>query len=174
MHEFAALARNCSRIRALQKNADARSWRWPLARQIQEVSEELIHHSPWRTRQPADVDAVVDVAAAARLANECAPLARIGQHGSGAMARVDATGRRVGPRTRAARIAEIENVAEQVGEFARMEYDFLYDRRDTCWRSATTFRTGDSTRVLRLLASEPGWQLVGIAQGLLPQEAGSR
>ena len=77
-------------------------------------------------------------------------------------------------RDRAAqRIAEVERLAEQAGEFATMQYDFLYD--STRHLLAVGYNVQDrrlDSSYYDLLASEARLAcFVGIAQGQLPQES---
>ena len=71
------------------------------------------------------------------------------------------------------RIAAIESLAQQSGELARMEYDFLYDR--TRHQLAIGYNVGErrrDTSYYDLLASEARLcSFVAIAQGQLPQES---
>ena len=72
-----------------------------------------------------------------------------------------------------ARIGIIEDLASQSGEFARIDYDFLYD--ETCHLLAIGYNISENRRdasYYDLLASEARLSsFVAIAQGQLPQES---
>jgi len=70
--------RATARGSAVAKNADADFWAAGAARQIQEVSEELIHHSPWLDPANSADSTPSSMSRRARFGrDECAQLARL-------------------------------------------------------------------------------------------------
>ncbi len=164
----------------------ARWWAQALARQVRESLDELMFLAPWLLlpAQPSGLEEFADIAeirtlrALARLdADLCTRIARrldavttpaqrdwlteLRWHVTEASARARDT------------VATIERLARQSGELARMEYDFLFDKKRhlfTIGYNVTEHRLDPG--YYDLLASEARLcSFVAIAQGQLPQQS---
>jgi cellobiose phosphorylase len=161
-------------------------WADALARQCQAARDELAFLAPWTGLPVApdapcelcEVDAMptlralagLDVALSARLASQ--PQAATTPAGEAWLGHLRAQVAQGSERARA-RIAIIERLVVQAGEFAEMEYDFLYDKTSRLLSIGYDMeeRRRD-TGYYDLLASEARLGVfVAIAQGHLPQES---
>ena len=166
---------------------DASGWAQTLLRQCRDVLDELIFLAPWLLLPPAPAEywsmvpitAIPTLRELSRLDETALPF--IDQRLlAGSLPPEDRTWLNELRRcvmeagTRAAqRIAAIEELALQAGEFAHMEYDFLYDKASRLLAIGYNVdeRRRDSSRY-DLLASEARLiNFVAIAQGQVPQES---
>jgi cyclic beta-1,2-glucan synthetase len=166
--------------------SQANWWARAFARQCQGALEELTFLAPWTLMKPAPAglhefpgfDAIPTLGRLARLELEVLPNIEV-QPGSDASQEtaewlgefrrlITETSRRA-----RARLAVIERLVLQAGEFARIEYDFLYDKAThllTIGYNVAERRRDSSS--YDLLASEARLcTFVAIAQGQLPQES---
>jgi cellobiose phosphorylase len=160
-------------------------WTAALLRQCESLLEELMVLAPWLgLRIPPNLPAeVLDRLAkptlreVASLDRELGPqLTRMGDESTPELrAQLDDLGRAIVRASCAARarIAEIERLALEAGDLARIEYDFLYD--EARHLLAVGYNVDERRRdaaCYDLLASEARFTVfVGIAQGKLPQES---
>jgi cellobiose phosphorylase len=161
-------------------------WAQALARQCNDAHEELKFLAPWSGLPPAPAgigESTVNdrIPTLRELANpesvwlpaiakriEQATTAEQREWLIGLQRHVQDAGERA-----KARIAELERLAAQAGEFAKIEYDFLYDKARHLL--AIGYNVGERRRdasVYDLLASEARLaSFVAIAQGQIPQES---
>jgi cyclic beta-1,2-glucan synthetase len=168
-----------------EPESQARWWAQALARQCRAALDELTFLVPWtllpaspeRLSDPGGMDEILTLRELARCEVEWLPVIE-------AQAGSDATPeerewllelRRLimeASRRARGRIADIERLAQQAGELARLEYDFLFDK--VRHLLAIGYHVGERRRdsgYYDLLASEARLSsFVGIAQGKLPQE----
>ena len=167
---------------------ETRWWARTLARQCRDASDELVLLAPWLTLSAAQrgpVPGELDTALAAvptlravaqmhtQLQNALAqtasdPATSKPSSWSDALAQAISEG----SQRAASRITEIDRLALQAGEFARMEYGFLYDATTNLLAIGynVTERRRDQS-YYDLLASEARLaSFVAIAQGQIPQE----
>jgi cyclic beta-1,2-glucan synthetase len=166
--------------------SEAKWWAQALARQCQAALDELVLLAPWIVLPAApsgfsgfpDIGEIPTLRELAGLEAKLLPVI-------GRRLAADATaeergwlgdvGRRLSEAGHRAqeRIAAIERLALQIGELARPEYDFLYDKARHLL--AIGYNVGERRRdasYYDLLASEARLSsFVGIAQGQLPQES---
>lgn len=140
------------------KRSEAQEWAQALSRQCREALDELAFLAPWLAQPSASSEQEESMDGAATMTMVSIPTLReLANAGS----------------TRAQdRMATIDDLAQQAGEFANMDYDFLFDKS----RHLLTigYNVGDRRAdpgYYDLLASEARLcSFVAIAQGQLPQE----
>ncbi|MCR4301557.1 MAG: hypothetical protein NUV51_08090, partial [Sulfuricaulis sp.] len=134
-------------------------WAHAFAGQCRAALHELTFHAPW-TLRPASPDSLNDFPG---ISGEIPTLRQL--------ANLDTDNDAV--RRARERIAAIEQLASQSSEFARMEYDFLFDKE--CHLLTIGYNVCEHRRdtgYYDLLASEARLcNFVAIAQGQLPQES---
>ncbi len=184
---LAGQASGFSQVLGASPENDTRWWARALARQCLDAYDELIALAPWcvhpslqkgaaptlvtmaleripTLREVAQMSAQLQAVIAADIGTDAHELAGT----PAALLEAIASGSRFA----AARIVEIERLAMQAGEFARMEYGFLYDA--TTNLLAIGYNLTDRRRdqsYYDLLASEARLaSFVAIAQGQIPQE----
>ncbi|MEO7251436.1 MAG: glucoamylase family protein, partial [Arenimonas sp.] len=156
------------------QSAEAARWLEAFAQQGKQALADLLHHMPWLDLASGD-ETAEGSRAPPRTEEADSPIPSwrelacvdrdLGAH--------EQQGLRAQAAERAkARIAEIVCLAQQAGDFAHMEYDFLYDA--TRHLLAIGYNVQDrrlDASYYDLLASEARLaSFVAIAQGLLPQE----
>ena len=137
------------------------AWALSLARQCRGILDDLLFLAAWLEVPLADaLDAIPTLREVARLELELAPAA-------------DEGGTRDASHRARERIAAIEGLAQQAGELARMDYDFLYDEaRHLLAIGYNVSERRQDASYYDLLASEARLaSFVAIAQGQLPQES---
>ncbi len=171
---------------ANSSESQAKWWALALVRQCRCAFDELTFLAPWillpaspeRLKEISGIEGIPTLRELARLDAELPPavgaspgsdaIAGAGEDPAGIRQLIVEASRRAGER-----IAAIENLALQSGEFANIEYDFLFDKASrllTIGYNATEHRRDSS--YYDLLASEARLCcFVAIAQGLLPQES---
>ena len=161
-------------------------WADALGRQCRDALDELAFLTPWTVLSPSSnrlsalrgSDTIPTLRELARLEEELLPsitYQRGADAAPGESEQPDELRRLITQSSLRARerIAAIERLAEQAGELARMEYDFLFDKA----RQLLTigYNAGERRRdsgYYDLLASEARLcTFVGIAQGQLPQDS---
>ena len=186
LDRLAASAANVAVSIDADKESQATWWAHALARQCQAALDELTFLAPWTVLGPpsnrlsefCDSDNIPTLRGLARLEEELLPAIeqRLGSDATPAESGWFSEFRRlitVASHRAKSRIAAIEQLAQQAGELARMEYDFLYDKA----RHLLAIGYNASERRLDasyydLLASEARLcSFVGIALGQLPQES---
>jgi cellobiose phosphorylase len=144
LDRLAGSAAEFARSLAADPESEAKWWASAFARQCQDALDELTFLAP---------DALEEIPTLRQLAGLAGDLL----HSQRATSR----------------IAAIENLARKCGEFARVDYDFLFD--DTRHLLTIGYNAGEHRRdpsYYDLLASEARLcSFVGIAQGQLPQES---
>jgi len=171
---------------AAAPEGEANGWAQALVRQCHEALDELTFLAPWLSlpSAPSGLEAFADIAGVPTLRE----LARLDEVLSPGMAqRLDAEMtpaqrywlvelRRhiaAGSSNARGRMAAIERLARHSGEFARMDYDFLYDK--TRHLLTIGYNVGErrvDSGYYDLLASEARLcNFVAIAQGQLPQDS---
>ncbi|TAN48946.1 MAG: cyclic beta 1-2 glucan synthetase, partial [Rhodospirillales bacterium] len=167
-------------------DSEANQWAQALAKQVQCTLDELMFLAPWLTLPVApkgleDVAALVGIPSLRRLARLDAEMHAGIEHRLADDTSPDqrawlATFRQsveLASQRANVRMAEIERLAQQAGEFASMEYGFLFDKARHLLSIGynVTERRLDSGSY-DLLASEARLGIfVAIAQGELPQES---
>jgi len=139
---------------------DANAWALSLARQCRGILDDLLFLVPWlEAPDLGQVDASVTL-------RELARVGLVMEDGK------DETIRAASGRARE-RIAVIEGLAQQAGELARMDYDFLFDEaRQLLAIGFNVSEHRQDASYYDLLASEARLAcFVAIAQGQLPQES---
>ena len=166
--------------------SQAKWWAFALVRQCQYAYDDLTFLTPWvllpisteRLNEITCIEGIPTLRELARLETELPPANESNQGlDTIAGAREDPSGIRQlmteASRRAGERLAEIERLALQSGEFANIEYDFLFDKAThllTIGYNVTEHRRDSS--YYDLLASEARLGcFVAIAQGLLPQES---
>ncbi|MBK1709115.1 glycoside hydrolase family 94 protein [Marichromatium gracile] len=153
--------------------ADVIAWAGSLARQCRGILEDLLFLVPWLEDEPGlgPVDAVAGLGAIPTLrelgrAGLVSDDAKESKHSQDD--KIQVAGRRARER-----IAVIEGLAQQAGELAAMDYDFLFDEaRQLLAIGYNVSERRQDTSYYDLLASEARLaSFVGIAQGQLPQES---
>ena len=185
--DLAQLASTFSQQLGPTPENDNRWWARALARQCRDAYEELTTLAPWsqhaelyKGKTPALLSDALDRTPSLRTIAQMsttlrAALAQDGNSGESdlsgiapaLLALISAASQRA-----VTRIAEIDRLALQAGEFARMEYGFLYDATTNLLAIGynVTERRRDQS-YYDLLASEARLaSFVAIAQGQLPQE----
>ena len=165
-------------------DSEARWWSRELARQCRAARDELSYLAPWAASSDASdafdrlplIDAIPTLRALAGLDVEPS-IALAGQGEAATAGTLCSAGLRrqivLGSERAQARIAAIQGLVLQAGEFADMEYDFLYDRQSRLLSIGYNVdeRRRDAS-YYDLLASEARLSVfVAIAQGQLPQES---
>ena len=167
------------------RDTDARWWAQTLSRQCHAILDELTFLTPWlllpvtpdRLRNLPGISEIPTLRGLSALDVEMAPIIELLDTDATPVERawLDDLRRQVTQASgRAhARMAAIERLALESAEFARMEYDFLYDKSRhllAIGYNVDTHRLDDS--YYDLLASEARFStFVAIAQGQLPQES---
>jgi cellobiose phosphorylase len=174
LHRLVDAALRLSEDPAVLASTEASFWARALLQQCRESCAELIHHAPWLAAEAEAMDPPEPEQAPPKgLADLPMPsLRELAQlelaawpdelHPAILQAHARAS----------ARLAEIERLAAQAGEFALMQYDFLYDatRHLLAIGYNVQYHRLD-TSYYELLASEARLaSFVAIAQGQLPQE----
>ena len=159
---------------AVTQASEASFWARSLLQQCRDAQAELLYHAPWLDEEPEFSDpAADDIQAPKGLADLPVPslreLSRLDPHDWPVEERAAIEHAR---QRALARLADIERLACLAGEFAVMQYDFLYDR--TRHLLAIGYNVQDHRldgSYYDLLASEARLaSFVAIAQGKLPQE----
>jgi len=172
---------------ALQPGSDSEAgwWASALASQCRAAGDELAFLAPWSalltTDGRSDCPELSHIPTLRELATLEADLLTALEHRNASEATPEASARlaelrplitQAGQRART-RISTIATLAQQCGELARFEYDFLFDKARHLL--AIGYNVGESRRdssFYDLLASEARLSsFVGIAQGQLPQES---
>ncbi len=172
---------------ALQPGSDSEAgwWASALASQCRAAGDELAFLAPWSalltTDGRSDCPELSHIPTLRELATLEADLLTALEHRNASEATPETSARlaelrplitQAGQRART-RISTIATLAQQCGELARFEYDFLFDKARHLL--AIGYNVGESRRdssFYDLLASEARLSsFVGIAQGQLPQES---
>jgi len=169
-------------------NNDARWWSKSLAKQCTAARNELVYLAPWTLTEGADeilrgctgishAVTLHELAALEMPSGADKPVATESAPPLVATANLSLEEIRkqveLGSARAADRISQIESLASQAGEFARMDYEFLYEsRRNLLSIGFNVEQRRLDTSYYDLLASEARLcNFIAIAQGQLPQES---
>ena len=159
----------------IAQSAEAVRWLEAFAQQGEQSLADVLHHMPWLVLASGD-DAAADLRVTPRTDEGDSPIPSLRELASvdrdpGSAHEQQALLAMAGERARS-RVSDLERLAQQAGDFAHMDYDFLYDA--TRHLLAIGYNVQDrrlDASYYDLLASEARLaSFVAIAQGVLPQE----